>query len=180
MLCFGQDVGFPVGKALALGDFLAEEYGIYLLETFFLNAETGYIVLEFNPVAYPRVLVVRTAQHVEIVAERESYLQDIVLQKLFEEVRYADAVEPEKETCVGCGNLQKGYTVHLSFLERGTGFGVNSHYAAAVEIGYSLAGIVLGVDDDDTAGENHFRHFGYEFLVYCGLVVCHVCPCLAF
>lgn len=136
--------------------FFLKEEGIDFLQTLFFDAERGYVVLQFHPVAHARVFLVTTAQHGEIVFQRQADLEHVVLKELFQEVRQSEVIQTEQEAGVVSRDLQESHLVDGSLPEGRTCFSVHSHQYMGIEVINGLAGLGLGVDYEDATGKRDF------------------------
>ena len=103
---------FPVAETLRLGYASPEDYSVDFLEACIRDAELLDKLLKLHEPG--RGKLATPMEHLEVVTQRQPYLQyGIVLQKIPDRV-YADVVKPEQKRAVKSRHLHQGHFIHVA------------------------------------------------------------------
>lgn len=105
LLLVGKHVRLPVGEALSLADFLAEEVGVEFLQAFILDTDIADDILDVDE---PTRFELATAMEREqiVVPRKTNHWHEFVAEQAHERIGQTDVVETEQKALVMGGNLQ--------------------------------------------------------------------------
>lgn len=115
-LPIGEHVSIPVAESLALADFPAEDVGVYLLQRLVHDTYLAHHILQVYQTAGLKLGTLMQRQ--EIVVQRQAHEGHLLVLQQPHQARWqSDPAEAEKETHVGCGDLQERHLEPLAPLE---------------------------------------------------------------